>query len=1123
MISEQQTPTLTPASVAAAHFQKEVEYHQAVDLQSKTLVLIHDDCYGHRFSRPRTSKAALGTIVERPERVRAGVLGVSAAFVRLGRRHAGELFSPHPDLEPHRLPVPFQIRKTARAIPLSSPAVTNVHGIKWMDDLKVMCDAAESRLALGGRELVRPQSSGDGNEKDSSADAPAFHEGDLYLCSESLNAFQGALGGVCDGVDAVFGPSSISRTFVCIRPPGHHCSSDFPSGFCWINNVNVGISYAAMTYGLTHAAILDFDLHHGDGSQDIVWEQNRRAFAAHRNAASYKKAVIGYFSMHDINSYPCEMGDVDKVRNASVCVERAHGQSIWNIHLEPWKTTAQFWEHYHAKYSILIEKARAYLRFHTERLSNAPGSPRPKAAIFISAGFDASEWEGSGMQRHKVNVPTDFYAKFTADVVRMSEEEGLGVDGRVISVLEGGYSDRALTSGIFSHVSGLGNAVHSSAVRPPSQVHNQKSRLGSEIVGRPVGLHESGGTGPDDNNNNALEEREADFRPEWWEASQLDELDALAYPSETPQATTKHRERSGPTYSAPTRSSSAKTVAAPARDRRQPVGSRVNSETDLFFLPIPVPDVGWASAAHELSKILIPDDRPTMSYRSVDLNAEASRIRRERQVAVDEQHAEATGSGAGAAAAAAAAAATDEKKMQLRVRKTRASQPVTPKKTTVTRGQAASRRTSIDTKTPTTIDKHSRVDDAGLRESTNGHTGHGNSIEGAGTGAGRTPSSKSSSTTTSGKSTMTTRGGGTATPKASPKKTAATHRNIPRVPKFSEKGGQVEQAAAASSMPPTPAAGGGDVDSLSAGIHKLSIKLNVPTPEENEARQKEKEKKKEKQKEKEKEKEKEAISGQKKGRKPLASSVKEHTSRAGTKDTTTTTKKEEEPEQSRPSVSHADTSTETKSEMEEPFPNVSTSVSPTSVHQAPSKPEPEAEPKNEITEPLPNTSSASVPASAPVVAVPISSSTTDIDKTQTIPETENPPSSARPEPELGPGSGSVEEKESTTTITTNNNANTNKNNDTHPQNQETSHISDLATTTTTSSVPPPQLPPGSTTQAPTTTPTPTPTPTGADADAGHAQSQSQSHVFSPEVFSSHTKQGFTAFTSSSPIPFSKTR
>jgi histone deacetylase HOS3 len=206
---------------------------------------------------------------------------------------------------------------------------------------------------------------------------------------------------------------------------------------------------------LTHAAIIDFDLHHGDGSQTITWAHNDKIAAMPKNTPNSKKTAIGYFSLHDINSYPCEMGDTEKVQNASLCVENAHGQSVWNVHLQPWKTEAEFWELYQTRYITLVEKARAFLRHHTSRLRSAPNQPIPKAAIFFSAGFDASEHESDGMQRHKVNVPTDFYARFTRDVVALAREPDTGVEGRVISVLEGGYSDKALISGVLSHVSGL--------------------------------------------------------------------------------------------------------------------------------------------------------------------------------------------------------------------------------------------------------------------------------------------------------------------------------------------------------------------------------------------------------------------------------------------------------------------------------------------------------------------------------------------------------------------------------------------------------------------------------------------------------------------------------------------
>lgn len=613
VFSECPSPPLPPtaASIAAEHFAKELALHQSANLQSRTVVIVHDACYGHRFSRPKTSKAGLESIVERPERLHSGILGMAAAYVRMGKRWGSNRYAPHPELDLRSLPVPpFQIRKTTRMMPLGSGPVTHVHGTKWMAELKMMCEAAESRLALNGKELVRPNSS----SSTGSNPAPRLHEGDLYLCPESLDAFQGALGGVCDAVDAVFGPDETRRAFVCIRPPGHHCSSDYPSGFCWLNNVHVGIAHAAMAHGLTHAAIIDFDLHHGDGSQSITWEQNQNARTAARNSPAYKKTRIGYFSLHDINSYPCEDGDVDKVVNASVCVDNAHGQSIWNVHLEPWKDALDFWRLYNTKYIVLLDKARAFLRAHSQQLRESSASATPKAAIFLSAGFDASEWEGAGMQRHKVNVPTDFYAKFTSDIMRLAGEENLDVGGRIISVLEGGYSDRALTSGILSHLSALADTRNVT-------VHDDScgNGLAGEMVNRFSFTDASGST----TEAESSEENTA-FDTLWWSLSMLEELEALAA-RPPPPPIQKPTAKGQPNFLAHTHASAAKAVVT-VRDRRGSALLQYFSADE----PFTIPEVNWALATVELLKAIIPTDRQTLSYQHIELKGESGRTKRER-------------------------------------------------------------------------------------------------------------------------------------------------------------------------------------------------------------------------------------------------------------------------------------------------------------------------------------------------------------------------------------------------------------------------------------------------------------------------------------------------------------
>ncbi|CAK7270042.1 histone deacetylase [Sporothrix epigloea] len=619
-------PPPTAADIARSHFQRELARHADDDVTNGTslVVVLHDACYGHRFSRPRTSRANLATIVERPERIQACAVGVSAAYVRLGGRHVGGAYMPHPELEPALIPTaatPFRIHRTARALPLQSPAVTNVHGFKWMEELRIMCDTAEAKLALNGKELQRPDM--DRGPPTHNATPARLHEGDLYLCADSLQALEGALGGVCEAVDAVFDASSRNRrAFVAIRPPGHHCSADWPSGFCWINNVHVGIMHAILAHGLTHAAIVDIDLHHGDGSQAIAWQHNTRSAAAAKNAAAWKKTSIGYFSLHDINSFPCESGDEDKVKNASLCIENAHGQTVWNVHLEPWKSETAFWALYADKYAVLLDKLRAFFR--NQAAQRGPAGAN--GAIFISAGFDASEWETSSMQRHEVNVPTEFYARFTRDIVQIANDE---CAGRIVSVLEGGYSNRALYSGVLSHVSGLAGAS-------PTTTRDEafSSGLGYEMGSR------MGKLGIDDDTEESAKINGVPYDPAWWTSAELDRIEAaLAPPPPPPEAKAERPLHPATTYFSPTASSQAKVNYAPKLRRSMSslsatygasTGRSSPSSRPVSPPPPPPPDVSWTVAMHELSKLLIPTERTTTSCTAEDLTAEATRARRER-------------------------------------------------------------------------------------------------------------------------------------------------------------------------------------------------------------------------------------------------------------------------------------------------------------------------------------------------------------------------------------------------------------------------------------------------------------------------------------------------------------
>ena len=97
---------------------------------------------------------------------------------------------------------------------------------------------------------------------------------DNLVCPTSLSAIQGALATVCEAVDSVVdnsrqepidGLHRLSRSsFVAVRPPGHHCGEDTPSGFCFVNNVLVGAAHAHLRHGIKRVVIFDIDLHHGN-------------------------------------------------------------------------------------------------------------------------------------------------------------------------------------------------------------------------------------------------------------------------------------------------------------------------------------------------------------------------------------------------------------------------------------------------------------------------------------------------------------------------------------------------------------------------------------------------------------------------------------------------------------------------------------------------------------------------------------------------------------------------------------------------------------------------------------------------------------------------------------------
>lgn len=445
------------------HIQRESPRFQNESL--KTLVILSPYSAEHAFGRKWVTKSYLSTIFERPQRLLASCIGVSAAITMF--------------------PFYYKLINSTKRGSIFSSHVRKIHGKSWPKKLFELC--LESHEKLKNDNLEVPED---------------WNIGDIYLTPKTINAIEGVIGTIETAVDSLYkkqkGEDNHNLAFVVIRPPGHHSHACLPSGFCLLNNVQIGIEYAFENYGISHCAILDIDLHHGDGSQDICWERagfngdfgkdeedeidpdpNNIRNDYGKRFATYPK--VGYFSLHDIKSYPTELGYATKenVKNASTCI-MDHDLNIWNVHLQQWSHEEEFYKHYKTKYVTILNRANQFLnqakKTYDHEYSNylveltkynkyllkphlynqpisKPQAPLPfKPLIVISAGFDASEYENPQMQRHGINVPTSFYATFTKDVVKLAN---IHTNGKIISFLEGGYSDGALTSGIFSHLIGL--------------------------------------------------------------------------------------------------------------------------------------------------------------------------------------------------------------------------------------------------------------------------------------------------------------------------------------------------------------------------------------------------------------------------------------------------------------------------------------------------------------------------------------------------------------------------------------------------------------------------------------------------------------------------------------------
>ncbi|GLI23003.1 acetoin utilization deacetylase AcuC-like enzyme [Xanthobacter flavus] len=227
-------------------------------------------------------------------------------------------------------------------------------------------------------------------------------DSDTILSPGSWEAALRAVGGACFAVDEVM-EGKVSNAFVAMRPPGHHCETRKPMGFCLMNQVAIAARHAQAKYGLQRVAIVDFDVHHGNGTQEIFWADDS----------------VLYCSTHEMPLYPGtgaqgETGAVNTIVNAPL---RSGDDGT-------------------------VFKEAMETRILPRITSFAPD------LILISAGFDAHVRDPLASLRL---VDTDF-GWITRRLMEIADKK---CEGRVVSLLEGGYDLEGLATSAAAHVTAL--------------------------------------------------------------------------------------------------------------------------------------------------------------------------------------------------------------------------------------------------------------------------------------------------------------------------------------------------------------------------------------------------------------------------------------------------------------------------------------------------------------------------------------------------------------------------------------------------------------------------------------------------------------------------------------------
>jgi acetoin utilization deacetylase AcuC-like enzyme len=230
----------------------------------------------------------------------------------------------------------------------------------------------------------------------------AYIDGDTSMSPGTWEAVMRGVGGAVAATDAVM-KGHARNAFVATRPPGHHAEINKAMGFCFFDNAAIAARYAQRTYGIGRAAVVDFDVHHGNGTQDIFWAD----------------PTVMYCSTHQMPLFPGtgaaqERGEHDIVVNAPLASE--DGSVKFRAAFE----------------NLILPQLRKF-------------SPE---LIIISAGFDAHYRDPLAT----LNVKAEDFGWVTRQLMDVADSSA---GGRIVSVLEGGYDLQGLKESVASHVTAL--------------------------------------------------------------------------------------------------------------------------------------------------------------------------------------------------------------------------------------------------------------------------------------------------------------------------------------------------------------------------------------------------------------------------------------------------------------------------------------------------------------------------------------------------------------------------------------------------------------------------------------------------------------------------------------------